>query len=113
MSGDAGDPDSPAPEFDDEQHIETFEQHSVDMVEVRRYDARRLGTQKLAPGGAVAPGSRAQAVVFHDPGNGARGQAHAEFAQFTLDTPVTPSRVLPCQSDDECGHLVVDGRTTW
>ena len=112
MSGHAGDPDPSAAELDEEQHIEAFEQHGVDMEEVRGHDTRRLDTQELAPGGTVAPRSRSQALVLHDPGDGARGQAHPELEQLTLDAAVAPSRVLSCQADDECGRLAVNRRTT-
>jgi hypothetical protein len=39
MSGDPGDPDSTATELDEEQHIETLEQDSIDMEEVRGHNA--------------------------------------------------------------------------
>ena len=51
-------------------------------------------------------------MVFHDPGDGARCQADPELAEFTLDAPVTPSRVLGGQTQNEGGRLVVDGRTS-
>ena len=47
MSGHSGDPDPPAAEFDEEQDVQTLEQHGVDMEEVRGHDARRLGTQEI------------------------------------------------------------------
>jgi hypothetical protein len=37
MSGHAGDPDPSAAELDEEQYIEAFEQHGVDMEEVRSH----------------------------------------------------------------------------
>jgi hypothetical protein len=101
MSGHAGDPDPSAPEFDEEQHIEAFEQHGVDMEEVRGHDTRRLDTQELAPGGTVAPRSRSQAVVLHDPGDGARGQAHPELEQLTLDAAVARSVRKPDSGGDQ------------
>jgi hypothetical protein len=73
MRGHTGDPDSPAAELDEEQYREPFEQHGVDMEEVRRYDARDLRTQELTPGEALSSRSGTEAVVFHDPSNGARG----------------------------------------
>jgi hypothetical protein len=113
MSGYTGDPDSPAAELDEEQHIETFEHHRVDMEKVRRYDTRCLGTQELTSGRAMSSRSGAEAVVFHDVGNGARRNPYSELDQFTLDAPVAPSRVLSCQAYDERFRLVVDGRSTW
>ena len=107
-----GDPDSPAAKLDDKQNIEAFEQHGIDVEEVRGHDTRRLGPQELAPGGSVTPGSRAEAVVFHDPGNSARGESHSELAQFTLDASVAPFRVLTCQAHEKCGCLGVDGWAT-
>ena len=116
MCGHPGDPDPPAAEFDEEQHVETIEQHGVDVEEVRGHDARRLGTEELTPGGAVSPGSRAEVVVvvvvLHDVGDGALGQAHTELAQLTLDAPVASPRVLPGQAHHERSHLVVDARAT-
>ena len=52
-------------------------------------------------------------MVFHDPGDGARRQAHSELEQLTLDPAIAPSRVLSRQAHDECGRLVIDGWTTW
>ncbi len=83
------------------------------MEEHRRSDPRGLGTQELAPGGSVTSGSGAEAVVLYDPGNGACRKTYSELAQFSLDAPVAPPRVLLCQAHDECGRLVFDGRTTW
>ena len=112
MIGHPGDPDLPAAELDKEQDVQTLEQHGVDVEEVRGHDSRRLGTQELAPGGAAPPGCRAEAVIFHDPGDGARCQVHPELQKFTLDTPIAPPRVLGGQAQSEGGRLVVDGRTT-
>jgi hypothetical protein len=82
------------------------------MEEVRGHDSRRLGTQELTPTGTTPPGSRAEAVVPQNPGDGARGQAHPERAEFTLDAPIPPSRILPGQTQNECGCLVgCPGRT--
>ncbi len=113
MSGHAGDPDPPAAEFDEEQHIEAFERHGVDMEEVCRYDSRRLGTQELTPGGSTRSRSGTEAVVLHDPCNGARGKPYSELGQLTLDASVTPSRVLTRQAHNQSGRVIVDGRSTW
>ena len=112
MSGHPGDPDSPATELDEDQHVEALKQHSVDTEEVRGHDAGRLGAQELSPGGTTSPGSRTEAVVLHDPGDGALRKTHAELEQLTRDAPVAPSRVLPDKGHDECGCLGVDGWTT-
>ena len=112
MSGHPGDPDSPTSEFDEEQDIEAFEQDGVDMEEVRGHDARRLRAQELTPEGTTASGSRAEPVVLHDLGDGARRQAHTELAQLTLDAPVAPPLILLRQANDEGRRVVVDGRAT-
>ena len=52
-------------------------------------------------------------MVLQNLGDGARGQARTQLAEFTLDAPVAPPRVLGGQAQDECGRLVVDWRTTW
>jgi hypothetical protein len=70
-------------------------------------------TEGLAPGGFVAPRSMSQAVVLHDPGDGACGQAYSEFEQLTLDPAIAPSLVLPCREHHQGDRLVIDGRTTW
>jgi hypothetical protein len=49
-------------------------------------------------------------VVLQDLGDGTRRQTHAKFAEFTLDAPVAPERILPGQACDEGNHLFVDGR---
>ncbi len=112
MSGDPGDPDPSTAELDEEQHVEAFERDGVDVEEVGGHDARRLGAQELTPGRAASPGSRAEAVVPQNLGDGARGQVHPELAEFTLDAPVAPPRVLPGQTHDEGRRSVVDGRAT-
>jgi hypothetical protein len=57
--------------------------------------------------------SGTEAVVFHDPSNGARGRPYSELGQLPLDSSVAPSRVLLCQTHNESGCLVVDRRSTW
>ncbi|HEY5986169.1 MAG TPA: hypothetical protein VIV12_07330 [Streptosporangiaceae bacterium] len=49
MSGDTGKAHSPAPEFDDEQHIQPLHEHRVDGEEVAGQDASRLAAQKRPP----------------------------------------------------------------
>jgi len=101
-----------AAELDEVQNVETLEQDGVDVEEVRGHDADSLGTQERTPRGTTPPGSRAEAVVLQDFGDGAGSQAHAELAKLTLDAPVASPRVLPGQAHDERSHLVVDGRAT-
>jgi hypothetical protein len=113
VSGHPGDPDPPAAELDEEQHVEAFEQDGVDVEEIGGHNTRSLGTQERTPSGATAPGSRAEAVVLQNLGDSARRQAHAEFAEFTLDAAVAPPRIILRQADHQGGGLVVDGRSTW
>jgi hypothetical protein len=96
-----------AAEFDEEQDVQTLEQHGVDMEEVRGHDARRLGTPEFTPGWAASPGRRAEAVVLHDLGDGARCQTYPELQELTLDAPVAPPRVLRSQAQNERCRLVV------
>src|ERR1017187_4670499 len=87
ISGHPSDPDPCSAKLDEEQDIEAFEQNGVDMEEVRSHYARRLGAQALTPGWTTSAGSRIEAVVLDDPGDGARRKTYAELAQFTLDAP--------------------------
>src|ERR1035438_5437067 len=105
-------PDPSAAELDEEQNVETLQQDGVDVEEVRGHDARGLSTQETTPSGTTPPGSRAEAVVLQDFGDGAGSQTHAALAKLTLDAPVAPPRVLPGQARDERSHLFVDGRAT-
>jgi hypothetical protein len=64
------------------------------MEEVSGHDGAGLSPQELSPRRARAARSRAEAVVLHDLGDGARRQSDSQFDEFALDTAVAPPWVL-------------------
>jgi len=91
---DPGDPDSSATEFDEEEHVKTFEREGIGGEEVGSDDARRLGPQERPPRGASQSGSGPETVVLQDPSNRAPSQPDAELDQLALDPAVAPPVVL-------------------
>jgi hypothetical protein len=55
VGGDTGKVHLPAAQFDDEQHIQSAQEHGVDREEVARQDASRLSAQERPPGGRSPP----------------------------------------------------------
>jgi hypothetical protein len=49
VGGDASKTHPPAPEFDDEQHIQPLQEHRIDREGVTRQDASRLAAQERSP----------------------------------------------------------------
>ena len=94
VGGDAGDPDPSAAELDEKEHVEPFEHERVDGEEVGGDDVSGLGPQERPPRGSAPSGGGPEAVILHDPSNGARRQANTELEQFALDAAVAPPGVL-------------------
>jgi hypothetical protein len=56
---DTGNPESSAPELDEEKDVKTMKQHRVDAEEIGRHDVRWLGADELSPRGARSAWCRA------------------------------------------------------
>src|ERR1035438_10092905 len=72
------------------EHLDAPQQHRVDVEEVARQQATRLGTQKPLPAHARQPWSRARASTSQDAPHGALPHPVTQLREFALDPPVPP-----------------------
>src|SRR5439155_23449506 len=94
----AGQPNASARMSDEEEHVVAAEHDALDCEEITGDDAGRLRSQELAPARAVAAWPRFQLRMSKQPPDARRRDAEAELGQLTSDPPVTPVRVLACES---------------
>ena len=88
------------------EHVEAPQQHRVDVEEVARQQATRLGTQEHLPAHARQPRSRAQASTSQDTPHGALPHPVTQLREFALDPPVPPTGVLLGQPDRQLADLL-------
>jgi len=99
--GDAGQVRASGAVLDDDQGVDTPEQHGVDVHEVGGQDAAGLGGQELLPGRSGAPVRRADPGVVQDLPDRGGCDVMAEPHQLALDAAVTPARVICGDADHE------------
>jgi hypothetical protein len=101
VRGDPGQVHPPGAVLDEEQHVQTAQEHRIDAEEVHREDRLRLGFQECPPGLPGSPGRGIDAGIFEDLPYRRRGQLPPEPGQLTMDTPVSPPRVVPGHLQDQ------------
>jgi hypothetical protein len=101
---------APAPDLDEEEHVERAQGRGLDGKEVARPDPLCLSTQELAPARAVPAGCGLEPRGPKDLLHRGRSHAHPELSALPLDPHVPPSWVLPCHAADERRECRVDGR---
>jgi len=96
--------------LDDDQRVETTEQHRVHVDEVDGEDAAGLGCQELLPGQAAAAGRGIDPGVVQDlPDRGGRDRV-AEPDQLALYPPVTPRGIIGRDADHQLADSSCRGR---
>ena len=109
----SGEVDLPGVEFNEEQHVEPPEKHSVNGEEVGGQDGSGLGTDEVPPREGVPAACWIESRLMQHPPDGGGRDGDAEPGQLALDAQVAPPRVLARQAQDEGPDLGVDGRTAW
>jgi hypothetical protein len=104
MGGDPGQVHAPGPMLDEEQHIQTAQEHGIDVEEIRREDRLGLGFQERLPGLPGPPGCGIDARVLEDLPYRRRREHVAQSGQLTVDAPVPPGRVVPGHLQDQRPH---------
>ena len=93
--------DLPGIELDEEEDVETAEQHRVDGEEVAGQHGGRLGSQELCPSRAGSPRCGLDAMPAKDCPHARGCEADAHRGQLPMDPPIAPGRVLSCQAKDQ------------
>jgi hypothetical protein len=106
VSGDTGQPHPTGTDLDEEQDVQTTQQHGVDAEEVTSDDASRLGPDEGSPRRDRAPWCRVDAMGSQDTADRAGRDPTAEKRQLALDPLVAPSRVVVGQTNDDCLDVV-------
>src|ERR1035438_9271433 len=75
------------------EHVDAPQQHRVDVEEIARQQATRLGTQEPLPAHVCQPWSRARASTSQDAPHGALPHPVTQLREFALDPPVPPPGV--------------------
>jgi len=88
------------------EHLDAPQQHRVDVEEVARQQATRLGTQEPLPAHARQPRSRPQASTSQDAPHGALPHPVTQLREFALDPPVPPTGVLLGQPDHQLADFL-------
>jgi hypothetical protein len=101
---DAGDPHAPARKLDEEEDLETPQEHRVDGKEVALDDARRLPAEKLPPAGVEPPRRRLDARLAQNRPDGAGREPDPEPDKLTLDPPIPPAGILASQPQHQLTH---------
>ncbi len=96
----AGEVHAAAPDFDEEEDIQTLEPNGIDAEKVHGDQAVGLSTEELPPRGAASRARWTELVLVQDLPDGGRRDDDAETLQFAHDALITPARVLACQPDD-------------
>jgi hypothetical protein len=114
MSGHAQDMQVAIADLEHEQHVESPQrERAVDVEEVDREHAGRLGAQELPPTGVGVPRrSRWDPVALQYPPDRRSADAVAESEQLAPDPHVPPARVLPRHPHHQGGDHVLDRRPT-
>ncbi|MGV9382374.1 hypothetical protein ACWDRB_41635 [Nonomuraea sp. NPDC003707] len=88
--------------FEHDQGIQACEVDGVHMQEVDGDDALGLVGQELLPCRTVTARGGVDPGLLQSVPDGGGGDRVAEAGPFTMDTPVTPARVLRGHAQDKC-----------
>jgi hypothetical protein len=93
--------DAAAGDLDDEQDVQAFEQHRVDVKEVACQHAVGLGGQEPPPSEIRTARRGIDADAFQQQPYGAWRDRVAKLGEFAVDPAIPPGRVLPSHPDDQ------------
>jgi hypothetical protein len=109
MCGDTDDVYLASREFDEEQHVDPFEEHGVDREDVAGQDRVRLGGQELSPGRARPAWCRVHAGAVQDLPDSAGRNPVAQTNEFAPHAPMPPGRIRSGQAQHQLTDLPVNG----
>src|SRR5206468_7498880 len=110
MGGAVGVENAAAGDLQEDQDVESPQQHGVDGEEVAGQNRSGVGGEKLGPSRAIAARCRRQAMATKDAADGSGRDSMSELEQLALDAAVAPTRVLAAQTQDQVPQLVRDRR---
>jgi hypothetical protein len=112
VGGGPEDVDAPGGVFDDGQAVHLGAVQQVDGEEVGGDDRFGLGAQELGPG-RTGPSRRGVDSGFGEDLPHRRGRnSDAKAGEFSMDSPVSPGRVLPGQAEDKTADVASGDRAT-
>ena len=83
-------------QFDEEEHVDCFQPKGFDREKVAGQHLVLVMAQENAPGAFRSPlRCREQVVAFEEIADGRTVDGIAEFDQFTFDTVIAPTLILP------------------
>jgi hypothetical protein len=89
--------------LDEDQYVQSSQQHGIRVQEVDREDPGGLGVQELPPGRAGPARCRIDTRGMQDLPHRGRRYGEAELRQLAVYPAVSPQRVLLRQPDDKAG----------
>ena len=104
--------DPPAPEFNEQKHVERPEPGSLDGEEVARDDPLRLSPEELGPGRSGPPRGGAESRGTEQGANGRGRYSDPELTELATYPHAAPTWVLSCDPQDEIANLWIDRRTS-
>jgi len=113
MGGDPGQVHAPGPVLDEEQHVQTAQEHGIDVEEVRGEDRRGLPGQERPPGLPGPPGRGIDTRVLEDLSHRRRRQLVSQPGQLAVDTPISPAWVIPRHLQHERPDGLSRGLPSW
>jgi Integrase core domain len=105
MCGAAGAEDTARGQLEEEEDVQTPQQHGVDGEEVAGQRGSGVGTQEGAPGGPTPSWSWLNAMSAEDAADGGHRDRMSELAQLALDAEIAPRWVLRSQAQDKLVDL--------
>ena len=110
VGGGAQDVHPPGGDLHQKQHIDAGQPDRVDVEEIAGEDALGLGVQELGPRRPGPPRRRIHTGLGQDGPHGAGRHRVTQANQLTLDTTLTPPRVLLRQAQHQRPDLCLDRR---
>src|SRR4051794_15869290 len=95
-------------DFEEEQHVDPFEEHRVDSEEVTRQHGVGLGGQELLPGRSRPSRRRVDAGLVQDLSHRAGRDLVAEADEFTVDPAMAAEWVLRGYPQHQLSDLCAD-----
>jgi hypothetical protein len=108
VRGDAEDMHPAAGDLHDEQDIQPAQRDGVEVEEVGGQQPRRLSSQEPAPARVHLARCRPDSAGGEDTADRAGTHSMTEPDQLSLDSSMSPGRVLPRQAQDQVADVVAD-----
>jgi hypothetical protein len=87
--------------LNEEQHIQTAQEHRIDMEEIHRENRLRLGLQERPPGLPGPAWCGIYARVLQDLPYRRRRELVSQYGQLAVDAPVSPARIASRHHQDQ------------